>query len=109
MIRGVFKLGNGEITEVIVRGTELLFFDTSSGTMTNIAGLKLTKSGVVKEFPDLENDDDWRIKVIERFKDKIKEYKNEDERMNYVRSELEKQGYQGILKQRAGWRPKRFN
>ena len=107
MIKGTFKLGS-EVSEVIIRGNELLFFDVSSGQMTNIAGLKLSRVGCVKEFPDLKNDEDWRLKTIERFKQKIKELKNEMERINYVKEELIKQGYEPMMLQKAGFRPQRF-
>jgi len=107
MLKGSFRLG-GEIQEIIVRGDELLFFDISSGMITSIDGLNLSKSGCIKQFPDLENDNDWKKKTIERFKEKMKEYKTEMERMEYVQGELEKLGYEPLILQRAGFRTRRF-
>lgn len=104
MIRGIFQLG-GENQEVIVKGNELLFFDISSGTMTTIEGLRLSKSGSLKEFPDLKNDDEWKKKTIERLKGKMKSFKTEMEKIEYVKDELIKHGYKPLFKQRAGFRP----
>jgi hypothetical protein len=98
----------GDIQEVIVKGNELLFFDIGSGMITPITGLKLSKSGCIKEFPDLKEDKDWKLKSIERLKEKMKTYNTEMEKMNYVKEELEKQGYEPLILQRAGFRPMKF-
>lgn len=107
MIRGVFSLG-GENQEVIIKGNELLFFDIASGTMTSIEGLKLSKSGVIKEMPQLKEDKEWRKKAIQRLKKEIKKHKVEKNKMNYVKEELIKFGYQPLYMQRAGFRPENF-
>ena len=107
MIRASFRIG-GDIQEIIVRGDELLFFDTSSGMITSIDGINLSKSGCLKEFPDLEGNGEWKKETIKRFKEKMKEYKTEMERMEYVKGELEKQGYEPLILQRAGFRSRRF-
>ncbi len=106
MIKGTFKLG-GEVIEVIVKGNELLFADTS-GTITTIDGLKLNQAGVIKEFPDLKEDKDWRKKALDRFKNHIKNLEGENKKIEYVRDELEKHGYTPLIKQRAGHRPQKF-
>jgi hypothetical protein len=107
MIRAVFQFG-GENQEVIIKGNELLFFDINSGMLTTIQGLKLSKAGCIKEFPDLKNDDEWKLKSINRLKEKMKEYNTEMEKMNYVKEELIKQGYISLYLHRAGFRPKKF-
>jgi hypothetical protein len=107
MLKLTFRMG-GDLIEVVIRGNELLFFDVSSGVMTSIEGIKLSKMGCIKEFPDLENDDDWKLKTINRFKEKIKSLNTEMEKVNYVKGELEKQGYQPMLLQRGGFRPQKF-
>lgn len=108
MIKGTFVLG-GDNQEVIVKGNELLFFDISSGMMTSVEGLRLSKQGSIKEFPDLKDDDEWKKKTIERLKEKMKSYNTEMEKMNYVKDELIKFGYQPLFYQIAGHRPKKFN
>ena len=107
MIRAVFQLG-GDNQEIIIRGNELFFFDISSGMMTTIQGLKLSKTGCIKEFPDLKNDDEWKLKTIERFKEKMKTFKTEMEKLNYIKEELEKQGYKSLYFHRGGFRPIKF-
>jgi hypothetical protein len=76
--------------------------------MTTIQGLKLSKAGCIKEFPDLKNDDDWKLKSINRLKEKMKTYKTEMEKLNYVKGELVQQGYEPLYYQRGGFRPQKF-
>jgi len=94
--------------EVIVESNSLKFFDTSSGVITTIEGMKLSKSGVIKEHPDLENDTEWRKKAIERLKEHMKKFKTEENKLDYVKDELVKFGYEPLIKQRAGHRPKKW-
>ena len=107
MIQGTFQLGGDQIS-VIVDGNNVMFCDTSSGTTTTIHGLRLSKGGVIKEHPDLKDDENWKKKAIGRLKNHIKTFKTEDSKINYIRDELEKHGYKGLFKQRAGHRPKKF-
>lgn len=107
MIKSTYRLG-GDNTEVIVRRDELMFFDVGAGVMTTLDGLKISKGGVIKEFPDLEEDDEWKKKAIERLKENIKKYKTEMDKTNYVKDELIKFGYEPLFYQRAGHRPKKF-
>lgn len=105
-VRGVFQLG-GEVIDVIIQGNNLMFHD-SSGMITTLEGLKLDKSGVVKEFPDLKEDEDWRKKAIERFKEHYKTMKQENDKLDYVKNELTKFGWTPLFFQPAGFRPKKF-
>ena len=107
MIEATFRL-RGEVIEVIVRGTELLFYDISSQLTSVIEGLRLNKAGVIKEFPDLENNPEWKKIAIQRLKDYIKKLKTEMERIIYVKNELEQHGYEPLYLQRAGFRPQKF-
>lgn len=107
MILGNFRLG-GEIQEVVVDGNSLMFKDQASQTITTIDGIKLSKAGVLKEFPDLKDDVEWHTKAKERFKTYFKKLKTEKERMEYVKEELIKYGYEPLFFQRAGHRPKKW-
>lgn len=107
MIIGTFMLG-GEVVEVIVDSNNIMFRDAGSGTTTTIHGLKLDKAGVIREHPDLKNDDEWKKKAIERLKIYIKKFKTEIQKINYIKDELEKFGYTPMYFQRAGHRPKKF-
>ena len=107
MILGTFRLG-GDQTEVVVRGTELLFRSTETQQITSIEGLRLSKAGVLKEFPDLKNNNEWKEVAIERLKKKVKSFKTELERLEYVKGELIKFGYEALFWQRGGHRPQKF-
>jgi len=107
MWKGTFKIG-GEVIEVVIDGNQLLFYDTSSQMTTSIEGLKLSKAGVLIEFPDLEGDKEWKVKAIDRLKEHLKSIEREEDRLLYVKDELVKHGYSPLYKQRGGHRPKRF-
>ena len=106
-IRSVFRLG-GEIISVIIDNDNVMFLD-GNGVVTTIEGLKLSKGGVLKEFPELENNEEWRKIAIERFKEKIKSLNGEMEKTTYIKDELTKHGYEAKFYQRAGFRPTKFN
>jgi len=108
MIGVIFELGS-EIIEVRISGTQCLFKTGQfGGGFAPIEGLKLSKHGVVKEFKDLENRDDWKEEAIKRFKEKLKGMSTEMERTNYVIKDLSKFGYVPRYLQRAGHRIKKL-
>lgn len=105
MIGVIFDFA-GEIIEVRIDNTNCLFRTKQyGGAFSTIDGLKLDKKGVVKEFPDLKDKETWKKEAIERFKERIKNMKNEDERMDYVIKDLGKWGYIPLYKQKKGCRP----
>lgn len=106
MITGYFQSG-GDVQLVIVDGNNLMFCD-SNRTITTIEGLRFNYVGVVKEFPNLENDEEWKKKAIERFKEHIKKMETEREKLYYIKDELEKFGYVSLYKQVVGFRPQKF-
>ena len=107
MLKLTLQFG-GDNSEIIIRGNELLFFDIGSGMLTTIEGLKLSKSGCIKEFPDLKDDEEWKRKSIQRLKENMNKFNTEMEKMNYVKEELTKQGYEALFYQRGGFRPQKF-
>lgn len=102
-----FRLG-GDNVEVVINGDNLLFSDISTGTITTIEGLKISKGGVIKEFPDLKDDSDWKKKALDRFKKNMKSKKSPQEKIDYIIYELSKHGYEPLFSQRAGHRPKKI-
>ena len=106
MIKGTFSL-SGMPIHAIIDGDNLFFCD-SDNRFTTIEGLKMDKQGTLREFPDLVEDEEWKLKAIQRLKEHIKQFKTEDEKLEYVRLELEKSGYKSLFKQRAGFRPQKF-
>jgi hypothetical protein len=73
MIEIIFERGL-ELTLVVINGHTVRFGKQEErNILADIDGLRIDKEGVVKEFPDLKEDPDWRKKAINRFKNKIKE------------------------------------
>ncbi len=72
--------------------------------MATIDGLRLDYDGVVKEYPNLKDDKEWRIKAIENFKNKIKELDTEKEVAQYVIKDLKKHDYELTNAQKDGFR-----
>ena len=107
MIGIIFKFGT-EIVEVRVKGNEVFFRTPKSPGFGDIDGLKLNKVGVLREFPDLKDKDDWQKQARERFKNKIKQMKTEREKAEYIKEDLKKYGYEPYAEQIEGFRPKRL-
>lgn len=107
----VFQFGN-EVIEIRIDGLNL-FFRTNQfgGALVPFKEqyIKLSKSGVLKEFPDLKENENWKGEAIKRFKERLKEYKTEEERVNYIIDDLSKFGYVAIAKQRLGHRVIKLN
>ena len=105
MIDLMFRFGS-EIILVKVDGTNIQFGNTGQGNkLATLDGLRLSYAGVVKEFPDLKDDSEWRRKAIQRFKDKISTFDSEEEITKYIIEDLKKFGYIPRYKQKAGFRP----
>ena len=69
VLRGTFKLG-GDFIEVIIKGNEVLFYDLATHTLTPVSGLKLSKAGTIKEFPQrfdlgMKKFYYYRLKIVE--------------------------------------------
>ncbi len=104
MIEILFNFG-GDFILVKVDGNNIKFSNSSFGAVeTDISGLKLNHEGVIKEFPDLKDNDNWKSKAIERFKKHIGLFKTEEEKANYIVEDLKKHGYIAKHKQRKGFR-----
>jgi pantothenate kinase-related protein Tda10 len=102
MIGLLFQFAS-EPVEVRIMQHNVVFRKTGSGYAT-IDNLRLDKLGVIKEFPDLKDSENWREEAVRRFKDKIKEMKSEEEISKYIINDLTKFGYKAIAKQREGFR-----
>lgn len=104
MIDLIFHLGS-EIILVRIEGNRIMLGNTIyGGQMATIDGLQLSYEGVIKEFPDLKGESNWKKEAIFRFKNKINEMKNEDEIAEYIIEDLKKYGYVPKLKQKKGFR-----
>ena len=107
MINAAFKLG-GDMMQIKVEGNNLGFFDVGSGQLTTLEGIRFSKPGVIKEFPDLKDNDDWKRKAIDRLKEHMKNKKTEMDKMLYIKDELKKFGYEPLYYQKAGHRNQKF-
>lgn len=94
-----------EIVEVRVDGNRCLFRTAQSQMFSDIDGIKLDKSGVIKEFPELKDNPEWQKIARENFKEKIKNMNSEEERIKYVIEDLSKYGYKPLYMQKQGFRP----
>lgn len=107
MIRATFRLAS-EILNVVIKGNDIILLD-SNNTMTTLDGLKFSYEGVIKEFPDLKDKDEWRKEALGRLKEHIKTFKTEKEKLYYIKDELTNFcGYEALYIQKAGFRPERF-
>lgn len=104
MIDVIFSFGN-ETVLIRLDGSNIHLANSEYGAMmATIDGIRLSKSGVIQEFPDLINDDNWKAKAIYRFKEKLKSFSTEEERVTYVIEDLKKYGYKPMFKQQIGFR-----
>lgn len=108
MIGLIFQFGS-DIIEVRVDSSNVFFRTSQFQQFADIDGIKLNKAGVLKEFPDLKDNEDWQKESRKRFKDKIKKMKTERERANYVIEDLRKHGYKPMHEQRSGFRVKKLS
>jgi len=104
MIGIIFQFGS-EVIEVRIKDSNCYFRTSQSQQFATINGLKLDKLGIIKEFPDLKDNINWRKISIERFKKKMKEIKTEKEQAKYLITDLSKYGYTPKYLQREGHRP----
>lgn len=107
MIKCTFKLG-GEVIEVVVDQNNIMFCDVATNSITTIEGLKLSRLGVIKEHPDLEDNSAWKKIAIQRLKEHIKNMQTERKKAEYVIQELIKFGYEPLYLQRGGHRPEKI-
>ena len=107
MIGIIFEYINEKV-EVRIKGNGCFFRTSQFMRFVPIDALKLDKKGAIKEHPDLKDDDDWRKKTIERFKEKLKKMNNEKKIADYIINDLSKYGYKPLYYQESGHRPKKL-
>lgn len=106
-IQSTFQLGSERIIVRIIR-ENVLFFDLQNNMMSPLEGLRFSREGAIKEYPDLKDDENWKQKAIQRFTDKIKSLPSETKRMEWIIEEIRKMGYTPLYQQQDGWRLKRI-
>ena len=106
-VQCTFQQGSERIVIRII-GDNVLFMDLRTNMMSPIEGLKFSKAGVFKEFPDLKDNPEWKQEAIKRFVNKIKSFKTEMERANWMIEEMRLKGYTPLFMQRDGFRTRRI-
>ncbi len=76
-----------------------------TGSFSPLGRLRLNKNGVIREFPDLINEEDWQKIAIERMDEHLSKMKSENEVCEYAQSELKKYGYVPKMIKKDGFRP----
>ena len=69
MIGILFSFGT-EVVEVRIDCFNVFFRTSQFQRFADIDGIKLDKQGVIKEFPDLKDNDDWQKEGRKKFKEK---------------------------------------
>lgn len=104
MIGVVFSFGN-EAVEVRIEDSNCYFRTMgTNGQFATIENIKLDKKGSLKEHPDLKDNPEWKEETIKRFKEKMKSFDTETQRMNYIIKDLMKHGYKPKYYQKSGGR-----
>jgi len=104
MIEVIFYYGT-EIVMVRVREGRVTFCSSSNGNYeADITGIRLSRGGVIKEFPDLKDSPVWKDEAIKRFKKRMEELSTEEAIAEYVIMDLKKFGYVPKWKQKQGFR-----
>ena len=101
----------GEALIIKIDKHNLFFGTTTDGNLTfaPFEGLKLSKEGIIKEFPDLVDKElgEMRAEATKRFKQHIKELDTLDNIKSYIIKEFTNMGYKLNMIQRDGFRPVR--
>lgn len=107
MIDLFFRLG-AETIIVRIDGSHIVFSRAGENKMAPIDGLKIDYGGVLRQFPELKDDPNWRNKAIVRFKQHIRGLIDENSRARYIIEDLKLHGYIPQAMQRTGFRPVRL-
>ena len=108
----VFEFGT-ELVAIQINNKVLRFCNVQGGVYkyAPIEGLKLSVSGILKEFPDLRDKpkEVMRSIALKRFKNHVKSLNTEDDIKEYLKNDLAKHGYKLKYERRAGFRQKKVN
>ena len=110
MIDVIMRMGP-EFIIVRIQGHNISFGAKTGNNplMATIDNIYLSHAGVIREFPELKDEPNWRVEAIAKFKDKIRELDNEEDIYKYVVGDLKKFGWLPVYRQKAGHRMEAFN
>lgn len=98
-----------EIVTIRIVGTDVYFRNGDFQGFAPISLLRFDLNGVLKEFPDLKDNPEWRKIAMERFIQHVKSLGSEQLVDEYVVKDLEKHGYVPKLRMIQGFRPERIH
>jgi len=108
----IFKQGN-ELVIIRIENAHVTFAKMQGQYFrySTIEGLKLSPSGILKEFPDLKdlNPEEMRVQAIKRFKSHILELRKDELIEAYIVKDLKPHGYVLMMRKMPGFRPERMN
>lgn len=108
----IFEFG-AELVAIRINNKQIQFCKVQGGyySYAPIECLKLSVSGILKEFPDLKNKskEDMRKIAINRFKIHIQGLKTETDIQAYLKKDLAKHGYKLKYMKIAGHRKRRVS
>jgi len=103
----IFKFGT-DLVAIKIENKKLQFCKLQGGYIkySPIEGLKMSIPGILKEFPDLKDEDEETIRrtAIKRFKKHVMGLKTEVEIQEYLQKDLKKHGYELKYLKRPGFR-----
>ena len=98
----------GDIAVVKVQGKDVVFGIVSGGQTqySYIEGAKISIVGILKDHPDLKGRpvEEIRKEGVKRFKKHLFSFSSWEAKKNYVKEELEKNGYRLCMQQLPGQR-----
>lgn len=107
MIGIIFEQLDGKYVEIRLEQTSLTIRSMDYGKNFFPVKSVFNYQRCVKMYPEIEGHSGWRDTVDKKLKKKLKSLLTEQGRFNYIRKELERQGFRYIAHQREGHRIKK--
>lgn len=112
MVKLGFVHSSGQIMAIQIGANKIpLFTIIERGIPTypsSLMGLKLSKAGMIQEFPEIMGWEYIKMKeyCVKKFHDKLKTLNSEKEIIKYIENDLSRYGYKLNMIQKEGHRPK---
>ena len=96
----------GSIIEIRYSGNDLITRSSEYGSNFNYIYTSFEHEKVIRQFPELEYDQEWRTKAYKKLVDIINTYKTDDDKIKYIIKELKPHGFVAKYVMKKGFRPK---
>ena len=104
MIGIIFQQMDGIVIEVRISGNDLTVKNPQYGSGYFPIKTAFNYFKCMHEYPEIKDKSSWRDSMDEILKNKMRRFKTDLARFNYVKHEFQKQGYKYIAHQREGHR-----